>query len=655
MARISWLGGVVAVWMIGGCFKPAIEREVVDDGEVEVEDTSEVEDTIEVEVDAGDGADTAEVDAAETVGCEGANGLPCDDGDPCTRDDRCGSGGCEGIPYVCDDGSSCTEDQCDGVGGCNYPVVGGACLIGGACFAAGQVKADDPCRVCAGGQAWSPNDGGACEDGDEVCTVGDRCEGLVCVGGPRPSDAATDWALRPLLTTTPSTSQVLAVGRSFLDPVFLVRATGASMLPAVGGDRVLAGQSVALVRRASSGLVPLLVMDGFTNLRVTASAPNLIGSTFALAARFDGAGTIEGQSSGPEVISGGGNLLIEVDTNSGLAWKRETHHEVDALSHRMPDGLVVGYAFTQDFEVPHQPGVIFSNVRDEARWFEDLAVVSASRDGSSSWAAHIGTKDFLGSSSLCSTPSGGVVVSTAFTEEVTIKHGTATSTVSSTSPFATYLVVWFDSNGAIRATKVPFDFGTDPEANQTILGGMPLVSCSETEASLILPGYVGEGVGGVWRVEASSGSGATLVRLRVDGGLTSDIIFQGATPTASVTLGDELLLGWISGNGGSIEDRSGRVVVVHSNPMWSGAGLARFDASGNLKWVHSVARDSALFVSGLSQIPSRGIFFGGASLFVDTTITGIDSEFVLPSTSDYSAFAAGLNTNRGLECEAMLP
>ncbi|HEY8427101.1 MAG TPA: hypothetical protein VIL20_01955, partial [Sandaracinaceae bacterium] len=84
-----------------------------------------------------------------------AESAPCDDGDPCTIDDRCRAGACAGTPRVCD----------------SPP---------GACFA--------PIGACMGGECvYDPADG-PCDDGDP-CTDGDACTGGVCRGEPRVCDA----------------------------------------------------------------------------------------------------------------------------------------------------------------------------------------------------------------------------------------------------------------------------------------------------------------------------------------------------------------------------------------------------------------------------------------------------------------------------------
>jgi hypothetical protein len=75
--------------------------------------------------------------------------VPCDDGDPCTDQDRCDGGACEGSPALCDDGRPCTSDACD---------------------------------AASGGCVFSPTTG-PCDDGDP-CTGIDTCSGGTCQGIP---------------------------------------------------------------------------------------------------------------------------------------------------------------------------------------------------------------------------------------------------------------------------------------------------------------------------------------------------------------------------------------------------------------------------------------------------------------------------------------
>ena len=95
---------------------------------------------------------------------------PCDDGDPCTYEDRCRGGGCAGRPYSCVDGNDCTEDVCLGDGTCAHPDRDGAscgvgtearpnCAAGTGCF---TLAYRDLRRwacvgsVCTPDAAWQP-------------------------------------------------------------------------------------------------------------------------------------------------------------------------------------------------------------------------------------------------------------------------------------------------------------------------------------------------------------------------------------------------------------------------------------------------------------------------------------------------------------------
>lgn len=58
----------------------------------------------------------------------------CEDGDPCTVEDVCAGGGCQGQVADCDDGNPCTLDICSGDdGACVAVAVDGACTDGNPC------------------------------------------------------------------------------------------------------------------------------------------------------------------------------------------------------------------------------------------------------------------------------------------------------------------------------------------------------------------------------------------------------------------------------------------------------------------------------------------------------------------------------------------
>lgn len=87
----------------------------------------------------------------------------CDDGNPCTLQDKCGGGSCIGIANLCLDGAACSTDTCDvKTGGCtnvansSVCAVDRQCVLASGCVApmacpAGQVAIGEPpvCTVTA--------------------------------------------------------------------------------------------------------------------------------------------------------------------------------------------------------------------------------------------------------------------------------------------------------------------------------------------------------------------------------------------------------------------------------------------------------------------------------------------------------------------------
>ena len=99
---------------------------------------------------------------------------PCDDGDPCTDNDTCVGGVCQGQPKICP-ATPCTTAGVCVAGHC----VGGTpvnCDDGNPC----TVDTCDPVRGCV----QTPRNSGLCDDGD-ACTTGDHCVAGQCVGRPR--------------------------------------------------------------------------------------------------------------------------------------------------------------------------------------------------------------------------------------------------------------------------------------------------------------------------------------------------------------------------------------------------------------------------------------------------------------------------------------
>ncbi|MFZ4578456.1 MAG: hypothetical protein ACOYOB_08690 [Myxococcota bacterium] len=114
--------------------------------------------------------------APETGKCSYAyqDGLPCNDGNPCTQAETCKDTDCKGTNVTCDDGTSCTADSCDPKTGCVHAPVSGVC------------------------------------DDKDKCTTGDTCASGVCKGAPIDvaakcddgNDCTKDWCDPPVGCTT---------------------------------------------------------------------------------------------------------------------------------------------------------------------------------------------------------------------------------------------------------------------------------------------------------------------------------------------------------------------------------------------------------------------------------------------------------------------
>lgn len=99
----------------------------------------------------------------------------CDDGDPCTLDDRCHEGRCAGSAYTCGGVGFCTASRCDGKGGCIDEPLAGHCRIDGFCLREGQSHPTEACLRCdphVAADRWTPATGSSCLGGnciDGVC------------------------------------------------------------------------------------------------------------------------------------------------------------------------------------------------------------------------------------------------------------------------------------------------------------------------------------------------------------------------------------------------------------------------------------------------------------------------------------------------------
>jgi hypothetical protein len=175
--------------------------------------------------------------------CERApreHGSPCDDEDRCTLGTRCTEQGCVGgTALSCVDANPCTRDLCDGLIGCKFEPQpeGAACDDGDPC------SVEDRCEagLCAG----DPDPVCACEI-DEDCAqfdADDLCAGrLICEAGACRIDAATVVACPPAgpcraNLCEPTTGECAAV-------LLGDDATCDDSNPCTSGDRCAAGACV---------------------------------------------------------------------------------------------------------------------------------------------------------------------------------------------------------------------------------------------------------------------------------------------------------------------------------------------------------------------------------------------------------------------------
>lgn len=189
--------------------EPEVLEETAEDGEAEIE-TDAPDDVAETTAETSEDSAGEETDVADTsdedveigpIGpCDGlADGSPCDDGDLCTSNDRCVGGLCLPEEAIsCDDDNVCTDDTCLPTEGCVHLPNLAACEDGDPCTSddrcsvgicrPGGPACDDrnPCTAdsCApsGECANIPDDSLSCSDASE-CTTGDFCAGGVCISG----------------------------------------------------------------------------------------------------------------------------------------------------------------------------------------------------------------------------------------------------------------------------------------------------------------------------------------------------------------------------------------------------------------------------------------------------------------------------------------
>jgi hypothetical protein len=139
------------------------------------------------------------------------DGVPCNDGNPCTAAEKCVADQCQGSAVSCDDQNGCTADSCDQKTGCVHTNLTTVCddkdactdadiCKDGACAGAAVnvgVKCDDSdaCTTDAcdkvAGCTHKAATGGQCDDGNP-CTINDTCDAGKCLSGQNNCICTTD-------------------------------------------------------------------------------------------------------------------------------------------------------------------------------------------------------------------------------------------------------------------------------------------------------------------------------------------------------------------------------------------------------------------------------------------------------------------------------
>ncbi|MCA9666917.1 MAG: hypothetical protein KC503_15065 [Myxococcales bacterium] len=125
-----------------------------------------------------------------------AAGGTCDDGNDCTKNDRCTETGCTGDSYNCSDNLECTDDACDGKGGCSNKLKAGFCNINSTCYA-DKERRDTGCGQCdvaTSTSAWTPLPN-QCQIGSACYAPGEKDSSGCGVCDPAKSNSS--WTITP--------------------------------------------------------------------------------------------------------------------------------------------------------------------------------------------------------------------------------------------------------------------------------------------------------------------------------------------------------------------------------------------------------------------------------------------------------------------------
>lgn len=543
-------------------------------------------------------------------------GNPCDDGQACTKADTCQGFSCVGTAYACDDGVACTDDVCTGDGGCSYPAKAGFCHIGAACVTAGKVKADDPCRVCVGGEAWSGNDGASCEDGDAVCTLDDTCVGTVCEPGGPPDDTAGDWAMNVVESTSPQASVVMGVVPFGIRQwVLMAKANGGGVVPTTSGPVTYSRTTLALLARGvgSTWIAASFAADGDVGL----DAYDSYQGNVAWAVTLDGPGSAMVGSVTRTQDDNRHTYLAALDVFGSPRYLIEVANKIDGLV-QTTDGLVtvataVG-ATSVNGEVVTFPedggGTVLRRYDAQAQGLNEVLLE---------------TPTLLPGPPTLARAEDDVLLSATIRNSAILHIGNDTTSIASPTPNTTITFVRLSKDlTAVRSVLVPFEFTA--EIAPPLRSPAPQIYADAMGITAIFWS------GAFGNVESMNplmlgAAGSSIIRLDWSGAPVW-AVNANALIRSTRRADGSLVLTAVSGNAIALSLTRPEGTVVYSAPIESPSSIVELSSDGDVAWAVDMPSAGGFFPASVAVSSSssmRGVAVGGAFF-------GAGVDFVLPAS-----------------------
>jgi MYXO-CTERM domain-containing protein len=164
--------------------------------------------------------DCGQCGSCSSGACQAKTSGTCDDGDPCTEDDTCGAGGCEGTEVAVDDGNECTDDACSAMDGITHTSMaeGSTCVGSGTSCVMGGWHCTDHDDVSGTPRVCQPVGGTICYDGDPCTSDTPDCTGMGSCPYPAVSDGeACTGGLRCVLNESCQGGECVGEARNCSD------------------------------------------------------------------------------------------------------------------------------------------------------------------------------------------------------------------------------------------------------------------------------------------------------------------------------------------------------------------------------------------------------------------------------------------------------